>query len=38
MNPRKLLLSVSLLTLLAACGGGHDDEAAVTADGNDGEQ
>ena len=34
MNPRKFLLSVSLLTLLAACGGGYnDDQPVVTADG-----
>ena len=32
MNPRNLLLSVSLLTLLAACGGGGGEEA-VTAGG-----
>ena len=33
MNPRKLLISVSLLTLLAACGGGYNDDQPVTADG-----
>lgn len=33
MNPRKFLLSVSLLALLAACGGGSGGDEAVTADG-----
>ena len=33
MNPRKFLVSVSLITLLAACGGGYNDDQPVIADG-----